>query len=239
MGSYGAGGHWGRGCWIWTPQCSHVPMLVPAVTDSRDQPSQATEVVTTRLLTIEQESKCAAAASPAWGSMALGESLHIPRAHPMPPGLLPCPQRSSHVPSAQSMPQELSHIPRDHITSPGFTPCSQGVHPMMLKGSSHISRDYFMLTVLTPSAAWESPHVPSVTHITSTHPVSPGAQLTSPWSPHALQGLPHNPKTHPMPTRVCPTPPEGCTQVSRGYPITQRFTPCPQGFAPHPQGVTP
>ncbi|NWS71562.1 SRB4D protein, partial [Crotophaga sulcirostris] len=38
-----------------------------AVTDSRDQPSQATEVATTTLLAVEQESKCMGAASPARG----------------------------------------------------------------------------------------------------------------------------------------------------------------------------
>lgn len=120
----GIGTDWsrGRGCWIWTPQCSHVPMLVPAVTESRDQPSQATEVVTTTLLTIEQESKCAAAAGPAQGSTSLQESLHIPRAHPMPPKVTPCSKSSIHAPGMISHPQGSHHIPRVYPMLTVFTP---------------------------------------------------------------------------------------------------------------------
>lgn len=168
------GGAGAAGAGSGPPQCPRVPTLVPAVTDSRDQPSQATEVVTTTLLTIEQESKCAAAAGPARGSIPLGESLHIPRAHPMPPALLPCPQRSPpHVPSAQSMPQESSHIPRVYSILPGCSPhATQGFIPH-LQGSLHAHSAHPMLL-------GNHPMYPVSPHSTRTPPVSPGAQLTSP-----------------------------------------------------------
>lgn len=141
-----------------------VPVLVPAVTDSRDQPSEATEVLTTTLLTIEQESECAATAGPA--QHPCPEHPHsISRGSPCIPGLTPCSQ------GAQPMPCKGStHIFRDHpmltvftLGCLGVTPCPQGhlafpglplgAHPMLPKGSPHISR----APSISPWVAYNSP----------------------------------------------------------------------------------
>lgn len=169
------------------PQCQHVPMLVPAVTDIRDQPSQATEVVTTALPTVEQESKCTAAACPTrgptqcpLGSTSLGVTLypwrlpHIPRTHPMPPGLISYPHMLPHVPSTHPIPMELPPIPKVHLC-PQELPCVPRSHPMSQGLTPHPQG-------LSPCPQ-DSPHVPGA------HPTSPGSHLTSPGAHCMSPGL--------------------------------------------------
>ena len=111
-----------------TPQYLHVPTLVPAVTDGRDQPSQATEVATTALLTIEQESKCAAAGCPAQGPTWIpglhiaGGLPHVPRAHPTAPELTPCSQGTFRIPLGLPFSQGSPHISQGISSTPQFTP---------------------------------------------------------------------------------------------------------------------
>ncbi|KAM6192541.1 scavenger receptor cysteine-rich domain-containing group B protein [Sarcoramphus papa] len=112
-------------------------------TDGRDQPSQATEVVTTALLTVEQERLTphsqGISGTPQFTPRSQGSphttrelphaprmgSPHIPRAYCMLPGCSP------HAP--QGFTPHLQGLPRAHNTHPvllGSHPMSLGAHPM-------------------------------------------------------------------------------------------------------------
>ncbi|KAM6402954.1 scavenger receptor cysteine-rich domain-containing group B protein [Rhynochetos jubatus] len=141
----------GSGCRSLTPPNTRVPPPFPAVTDGRDQPSQATEVATTALLTIEQE-----------------------RFTPHSQGISTTPWFTPHSQGSPHTSRELPHTPRM-------------AHSMFPSSSPHVSRDYPMLTVLTPYSL-EVPPCPQghsmppgiSSHIHRAQPMHPGSSTHAP-----------------------------------------------------------
>ncbi|XP_025919413.1 scavenger receptor cysteine-rich domain-containing group B protein [Apteryx rowi] len=106
-----------------------------AATDGRDQPSQATEVITTALPTVEQDSKCAAAAGPA-RDPARTPSQAVPaqpRTSRVVCSVLSVPQ---HEGSCKGCSGNVPHAPRAPPTPPGGYPPAPGGSPM-LSGVTH------------------------------------------------------------------------------------------------------
>ncbi|KAM9615551.1 scavenger receptor cysteine-rich domain-containing group B protein [Morphnus guianensis] len=140
-----------------------------AVTDGRDQPSQATEVVTTALFTVEQEMP--------------QELPHIPRPHPTSLGLTPRSQGVHPMP-----PRGSPHISRDYPMLTILSPCCLGVaphpqdSPYVPRGSAHVPR--------------VSPHIPRVSpHIPRAHPSLPGGSPHNPGGSTGDIGPPAEPRS--------------------------------------------